>query len=95
MKNVTNNINARVEVVESKQTDERGLIDELTTNIRNENRALRDEILVGDVELKDKTKKFHWFEMKLNKWIRLFETSEEENANRHNTLISNINEVDN
>ena len=41
-----------------------------------------------------KSEKIHYFERKLNKWVKNFEQSETDNANRHNDLISKINEVD-
>ena len=39
-------------------------------------------------------KNIAFFEAKLNKWIKMFEASERENANRHNTLVTAVNEVD-
>ena len=45
-------------------------------------------------DMMNKTEKIHWFEKKLNKWVKLFEESENENANRHNDMVDKINEVD-
>ena len=42
----------------------------------------------------NKTEKIHWFEKKLNKWVKLFEESEKENGHRHNDMVDKINEVD-
>ena len=38
--------------------------------------------------------KINWFERKLNKWVKLFEESEVTGANRHNELVSKINDTD-
>jgi len=45
-------------------------------------------------DMLQKTEKIAWFERKLNKWVKLFEDSEVESANRHNDLIGKITEVD-
>ena len=42
----------------------------------------------------EKSEKIKWFEKKLNKWVKLFEESEQEGANRHNEVIGKIYEVD-
>jgi hypothetical protein len=55
---------------------------------------LQQDFYLFKEKVTEDTKKIHWFEMKLNKWIRLYETSEEEGANRHNSLITKVNEVE-
>ena len=45
-------------------------------------------------DMMNKTEKIHWFEKKLNKWVKLFEESEKENGNRHNDLVDKANEID-
>ena len=46
-------------------------------------------------DMMNKTEKIHWFEKKLNKWVKLFEEAEIENGNRHNDLVDKANEIDN
>ena len=45
-------------------------------------------------EMESKTEKFAFFEKKLNKWVKLFEESDEINVNRHNEIVAKIKEVD-
>jgi len=45
-------------------------------------------------EMEERGEKIKWFEKKLNKWVKLFEEAEQESANRHNSVIGKINEVD-
>lgn len=42
----------------------------------------------------EKSEKIKWFEKKLNKWVKLFEESEQEGASRHNEVIGKIYEID-
>ena len=62
--------------------------------MRDENSRLRTEISLFKEKVAEDTKKIPCFEKKLNKWIRLFETTEEEGSNRHNSLIAKVNEVE-
>ena len=41
-----------------------------------------------------KTEKIGWFDRKLNKWVKLFEESQETAGTRHNDVVEKINEVD-
>ena len=62
--------------------------------MRKDNERLNAELQAVTKEIMAKSEKINWFERKLNKWIKLFEEAEQESANRHNGLVSKINEVD-
>ena len=62
--------------------------------MRDDNEALKAEFKLMGTDMMNKTEKIHWFEKKLNKWVKLFEESEKENANRHNDMIDKVNEID-
>ena len=62
--------------------------------MKKDNTGLVLELHKVTNDMSEKSKKIQWFEAKLNKWVRLFEEAEQENANRHNSLITKINEVD-
>lgn len=52
------------------------------------------ELVIMNKTLVEKTEKLTWMERKVNKWIKMFEESEQDGASRHNSLIEKINEVD-
>ena len=62
--------------------------------VRTETGEMKTEITIMNNDMIDKTEKIHWFERKLNKWVKNFEKSENDSANRHNDLVTKINEVD-
>ena len=94
VKKVGEQINDRIQDMETKQTDEKGLLTELIVNIRKANENLANDLNLMGQQMLEKTEKVGWFERKLNKWIKLFETAETDGATRHNSLIKKINEAE-
>ena len=78
MSELKGNVIERLQFVESKQTDERGLIQELVNNLRKENARMNSELHDMEATFKEKQEKIGWFERKLNKWVKLFEESEKD-----------------
>lgn len=69
-------VSDRLEAVEVKQTDEKGLLNEVLKNIRSDNASLKHDLNAALADIAEKSNKIRLFEAKLNKWIRLFEDSE-------------------
>ncbi len=76
VREVGEQINDRIQDMETKQTDEKGLINELIVNLRKANESLANDLNQMGQQMLEKTEKIGWFERKLNKWIKLFETAE-------------------
>lgn len=87
-------IKDNIQELQVRQSDSRGHYDDLIDKMKTENDSLRIEIKQMSTEISSKTEKIQWFERKLNKWVKLFDESEKENANRHNDMVEKINEVD-
>ena len=62
--------------------------------MRQANEVLKVELKEMSEQLISKFEKLTWFERKLNKWIKLFEESEQDGVSRHNSLISKVGEVE-
>ena len=62
--------------METDQTDNKGLLDEIVTNMKAENNVIKEEVSDMTEEMMQKTEKIYWFEKKLNKWVKLFEDHE-------------------
>lgn len=83
-----------MEDLEKKQTDEKGFIHEMVNGMKKSNENTTYELVIMNKTLVEKTEKLTWMERKVNKWIKMFEESEQDGASRHNSLIEKINEVD-
>ncbi len=70
-----------MQTIETKQTDEKGLIDEMVKNMQASNIEVKEEVSDLTEDIMQKTEKIYWFEKKLNKWVKLFEDHEIKTAN--------------
>lgn len=84
----------RLQAVEINQSDEKGAITEMVGEMKSDNKQIQEDLSITNEEMIAKTEKINWFERKLNKWVKLFETAEQDGALRHNDLVKKLNEVD-